>query len=159
MSLTWMENSIPMTDHECATKALEEFGVTILNNNFHQIWFRLDGQEYFLRHSYGHYRIKYQVSTDSVGNTPPPYWINKLREVYEQNVEAKLLMLRTEEEMARLESEKGEIQAEREAFELQRRTLINERKKEIILKAKKLGYRVKPTEENGQVRRVLVRRS
>ena len=47
---------------------------------------------------------------------------------------------------------------EREAFEQQRISLIEERKVEIRAKAETLGYRVKETVDNGQVRMVLVRR-
>ena len=47
--------------------------------------------------------------------------------------------------------------SEREAFESQRRQLIEERRQEILEKANSLGYRVKQTEENGQIRMVLVR--
>ena len=51
----------------------------------------------------------------------------------------------------------AEIQAQREAFENQRLELIEQRKQEILEKAKTLGYRVKQTEQNGQIRMVLVR--
>ena len=47
--------------------------------------------------------------------------------------------------------------AEREAFESQRQQLIEQRRQEVLEKAKTLGYRVKQTEENGQIRMVLVR--
>jgi hypothetical protein len=78
---------------------------------------------------------------------------------YEQAVAKKLRRLRTEEETAQLESERNAVRAEREAFESQRQQLIEERRQEILEKAKALGYRVKQTEENGQIRMVLVRTS
>ena len=40
----------------------------------------------------------------------------------------------------------------------QRLELIEQRKQEILEKAKTLGYKVKQTEQNGQLRMVLVRR-
>jgi phenylalanyl-tRNA synthetase alpha subunit len=83
--------------------------------------------------------------------------MNELGPAYEKAVQAKLLRLRTEEEAANLESERAAIQAEREAFEQQRQDLIEERRQEILQKAKTLGYRVKETSENGQIRMVLVR--
>ena len=49
-----------------------------------------------------------------------------------------------------------QIQAEREAFEQQRLDLIEQRRQEILRKGKTLGYRVKETKENGQIRMVLV---
>ena len=77
---------------------------------------------------------------------------------YEQAVERKLRRLRTEEESAQLESEREAIRSEREAFESQRQQLIEERRQEILEKAQNLGYKVKQTETNGQIRMVLVRR-
>ena len=76
---------------------------------------------------------------------------------YETAVQRKLRRLRTEEETAHLESERTAVRAEREAFESQRLMLIEQRRQEILEKAKTLGYRVKETKENGQLRMVLVR--
>jgi flagellar biosynthesis/type III secretory pathway protein FliH len=83
--------------------------------------------------------------------------MNNIGGVYERAVVKKLRRLRTEEETAQLESEREAVRAEREAFESQRQQLIEERRQEILEKAKALGYRVKQTEESGQIRMVLVR--
>ena len=84
-------------------------------------------------------------------------WIDRLRGTYEVAVQKKLHRLRTEEETAQLESERTAVRAEREAFESQRLKLIEQRRQEVLEKAKALGYRVKETKENGQLRMVLVR--
>ena len=152
MSGVWTERSIPMTDHECAVEALEEIGATILASNQNQIRIRINGQEWSMQKSHGRYSIRVN---HRVGNSLN--WMNNLGPVYEQAVQRKLRRLRTEEETAQLESERAEIQAQREAFENQRLELIEQRKHEILEKAKTLGYRVKQTEQNGQIRMVLVR--
>ena len=152
MSGVWTERSIPMTDHECAVEALEEVGATILASNQNQIRIRINGQEWSMQKSHGRYSIRVNRR---VGNSLN--WMNNLGPVYEQAVQRKLRQLRTEEETAQLESERAEIQAQREAFENQRKELIEQRKQEILEKAKTLGYRVKQTEQNGQIRMVLVR--
>jgi phenylalanyl-tRNA synthetase alpha subunit len=142
-----------MTDHECAVEALEAVGGTILASNQNHIRLRAQGQEWSVQRSHGRYSIRYNrgVSRSSIA------WMNELGPAYEKAVQAKLLRLRTEEEAANLESERAAIQAEREAFEQQRQDLIEERRQEILQKAKTLGYRVKETKENGQIRLVLVR--
>lgn len=152
MSGVWTERSIPMTDHECAVEALEEVGATILASNKNQIRIRINGQEWSMQKSHGRYSIRVNRR---VGNSLN--WMNNLGPVYEQAFQRKLRRLRTEEETAQLESERAEIQAQREAFENQRLELIEQRKQEILEKAKTLGYRVKQTEQNGQIRMVLVR--
>lgn len=152
MSGVWTERSIPMTDHECAVEALEEVGATILVSNQNQIRIRINGQEWSMQKSHGRYSIRVNRR---VGNSLN--WMNNLGPVYEQAVQRKLRRLRTEEETAQLESERAEIKAQREAFENQRLELIEQRKQEILEKAKTLGYRVKQTEQNGQIRMVLVR--
>ena len=153
MSGVWTEKSVPMTDHECAVEALEAVGGTILASNQNHIRLRVQGQEWSVQRSHGRYSIRYnrRASTTSIA------WMNELGPAYEKAVQAKLLRLRTEEEAANLESERAAIQAEREAFEQQRQDLIEERRQEILQKAKTLGYRVKETKENGQIRMVLVR--
>jgi phenylalanyl-tRNA synthetase alpha subunit len=153
MSGVWTEKSVPMTDHECAVEALEAVGGTILASNQNHIRLRAQGQEWSVQRSHGRYSIRYNrgVSRSSIA------WMNELGPAYEKAVQAKLLRLRTEEEAANLESERAAIQAEREAFEKQRQDLIEERRQEILQKAKTLGYRVKETKENGQIRMVLVR--
>ena len=152
MSGVWTERSIPMTDHECAIEALEEVGATILASNQNQIRIRINGQEWSMQKSHGRYSIRVNRRVENSLN-----WMNNLGPVYEQAVQRKLRRLRTEEETAQLESERAEIQAQREAFENQRLELIEQRKQEILEKAKTLGYRVKQTEQNGQIRMVLVR--
>ena len=152
MSGVWTERSIPMTDHECAIEALEEVGATILASNQNQIRIRINGLEWSMQKSHGRYSIRVNRR---VGNSLN--WMNNLGPVYEQAVQRKLRRLRTEEETAQLESERAEIQAQREAFENQRLELIEQRKQEILEKAKTLGYRVKQTEQNAQIRMVLVR--
>ena len=105
-----------------------------------------------MQRSHGRYSIRVNRRVGSSLN-----WMNNVGPVYEQAVQRKLRRLRTEEETAQLESERAEIQAQREAFENQRLELIEQRKQEILEKAKTLGYRVKQTEQNGQIRMVLVR--
>ena len=152
MSGVWTERSVPMTDHECAVEALEEVGATILASNQNQIRIRINGQEWSMQRSHGRYSIRVNRRVGSSLN-----WMNNVGPVYEQAVQKKLRRLRIEEETAQLESERAEIQAQREAFENQRLELIEQRKQEILEKAKTLGYRVKQTEQNGQIRMVLVR--
>ena len=152
MSGVWTEKSVPMTDHECAVEALKEVGATIIASNQNQIQVRLNGQDWAMQRNHGRYTIRVNRRTGSALN-----WMNDLGPVYEQAVQRKLRRLRTEEETAQLESERAEIQTQREAFENQRLELIEQRKQEILKKAKTLGYRVKQTEQNGQIRMVLVR--
>jgi len=154
MSGVWTEKSVPMTDHECAVEALEEIGATILASNQNQIRIRINGQEWAMQRSHGRYSIRINQRMQNSLN-----WMNNIGPVYEGAVQRKLRRLRTEEETAQLESERAKIQAQREAFENQRHELIEQRKQEILEKAKTLGYRVKQTEQNGQIRMVLVRTS
>ena len=154
MSGVWTERSIPMTDHECAVEALEEVGATILASNQNQIRIRINGQEWVMRKNHGRYSIRVNRRVGAALN-----WMNNVSSVYEHAVQRKLRRLRTEEETAQLESEREKIRLEREAFENQRLELIEQRKQEILEKAKKLGYKVKQTEQNGQTRMVLVRRA
>ena len=153
MSGVWTERSVPMTDHECAVEAMEEIGATILASNNNQIRIRISGQEWVMRRQHGRYSIRYNRATQSTSLN----WMNNLGAVYEQAVQRKLRRLQIEEETAQLESEREKIRQEREAFENQRKELIEQRKQEILEKAKALGYRVKQTEQNGQIRMVLVR--
>ena len=153
MSGVWTERSIPMTDHECAVEALEEIGATILASNSNQIRIRINGQEWVMRRQHGRYSIRYNRATHSSSLN----WMNNLGSIYEQAVKRKLRRLQIEEETAQLESEREKIRQERKAFENQRKELIEQRKQEILEKAKALGYRVKQTEQNGQIRMVLVR--
>jgi len=142
-----------MTDHECAVEALEEVGATILASNENQVRIRIDGTEWALQRSHGRYSLRYNRRT--VGSSLN--WLNNIGAPYERAVAKKLRRLRTQEETAQLDSEREAVRAEREAFESQRRQLIEERRQEILEKANSLGYRVKQTEENGQIRMVLVR--
>lgn len=153
MSGVWIERSIPMTDHECAVEALEEIGATILASNQNQIRIRIQGQEWALQKQHGKYTIRVNRRAGHSLN-----WMNNVSQAYEKAVQCKLRRLRTEEETAQLESERAEIQAQREEFENQRLELIEQRKQEILEKAKNLGYKVKQSEQNGQIRMVLVRR-
>ena len=153
MSGVWTEKSVPMTDHECAVEALEVVGGTILASNQNHIRLRVQGQEWSIQRAHGRYSIRYNRRTNSASIA----WMNELGPAYEQAVQAKLRRLRTEEENANLESERDAIKAQHEAFEQQRLNLIEERRQEILQKAKTLGYRVKETKENGQIRMVLVR--
>ena len=153
MSGVWTEKSVPMTDHECAVEALEAVGGTILASNQNHIRLRVQGQEWSVQRAHGRYSIRYNRRTNSASIA----WMNELGSAYEQAVQGKLRRLRTEEENANLESERDAIKAQREAFEQQRQNLIEGRRQEILQKAKTLGYRVKETKENGQIRMVLVR--
>ena len=153
MSGVWTEKSVPMTDHECAVEALEEVGATILAKNQNQIRIRINGQEWAVQKSHSRYSIRYNRRTQANLLS----WMNNLGSAYEAAVQRKLRRLRTEEEEAQLGSERAAIQAEREAFEAQRQGLIEQRRQEILEKAETLGYRVKETKQNGQIRMVLVR--
>jgi len=153
MSGVWTEKSVPMTDHECAVEALEGVGAAILAKNQNQIRIRINGQEWVVLKSHGRYSIRYNRRTQ----TNLLSWMNNLDSAYEEAVQGKIRRLKTEEESAQLESERAAIQAEREAFEAQRQGLIEQRRQEILEKAKTLGYRVKETKQNGQIRMVLVR--
>ena len=153
MSGVWTEKSVPMTDHECAIEALEEVGATILANNQNHIRIRIQGHEWSLQRTHGRYSVRFNQRT----STTLVAWIDQLSGTYETAVQRKLRHLRTEEETAHLESERTAVRAEREAFESQRLMLIEQRRQEILEKAKTLGYRVKETKENGQLRMVLVR--
>jgi len=155
MSGVWTERSVPMTDHECAVEALKEVGATILASNENQVRIRINGNEWALQKSHGRYSLRYNQRT--VGSNLS--WLDNIGQVYEQSVVKKLRRLRTEEEGAQLESERIAVRAEREAFEAQRQGLIEQRRQEILEKAKTLGYRVKETKQNGQIRMVLVRTS
>ncbi len=154
MSGVWQERSVPMTDHECATEALEEIGATILASNNNQIRIRINGSEWALQRNHGRYSVRYNRRT--VGSSLN--WMDSVSTPYEQAVERKLRRLKAEEESAQFESEREAIRSEREAFESQRQQLIEERRQEILEKAQNLGYKVKQTETNGQIRMVLVRR-
>ena len=153
MSGVWRERSVPMTDHECAVEALAGVGATILASNENQVRIRINGTEWALQRAHGRYSLRYNRRT--VGSSLN--WLDNIGTHYERAVANKLRRLRTEEETAQLESERNTVRAEREAFESQRQQLIEERRQEILEKAKTLGYRVKQTEENGQIRMVLVR--
>jgi hypothetical protein len=153
MSGVWTEKSVPMTDHECAVEALEEIGATILASNQNQIRIRINGNEWALQKSHGRYSVRYNRQKVGINLS----WMDNIGPVYEQSVVKKLRRLRTEEEGAHLESEREAVRAEREAFETQRQGLIEQRRQEILEKAKTLGYRVKQTQQNGQIRMVLVR--
>ena len=155
MSGVWTEKSVPMTDHECAVEALEEVGATILASNENHLRIKINGNEWSLQKSHGRYSLRYNQRTVG-GNLS---WLDNISQVYEQSVTRKLRRLRTEEESAQLESERETVRAEREAFEAQRQGLIEQRRQEILEKAKTLGYRVKETKQNGQIRMVLVRTS
>ena len=153
MSGVWTERSVPMTDHECAVEALEEVGATILASNENHLRIKINGNEWSLQKSHGRYSLRYNQRT--VGSNLS--WLDNIGQVYEQSVVKKLRRLRTEEEGAQLESERIAVRAEREAFEAQRQGLIEQRRQEILEKAETLGYRVKETKQNGQIRMVLVR--
>lgn len=154
MSGVWIEKSVPMTDHDCAVEALEEVGATILASNDNHVRLRINGQEFSLQKQHGRYSLRYNQRAVSQHNVS---WMDQLNQPYEQAVQRKLRRLRTQEETTQLESERAAIRAQRESFESQRLELIEQRKQEILEKAKTLGYRVKQTEENGQIRMVLVR--
>lgn len=156
MSGVWTEQSIPMTDHECAIEALEEIQATILSQNPNHIRLRIDGREWSMEKRRARFSVRYNQRNTSSSQLS---WMNSLASVYERAVERKRIRLQTEEEKASLAEEKEAIQRERLAFEQQRQNLIEERKSEIRTKAEALGYRVKEREENGQVRLVLVRQA
>ena len=153
MSGVWTEKSVPMTDHECAVEALKEAGATILASNENHVRIRINGNEWAMQKHRGRYSISYNRRTQANSLN----WMNNLGSAYEAAVQRKLRRLRTEEEEAQLGSERAAIQAEREAFEAQRQGLIEQRRQEILEKAETLGYRVKETKQNGQIRMVLVR--
>ena len=65
--------------------------------------------------------------------------------------------LARQEQVATLDAERKAIQQERAAMEAEREALIETRKATVIKQAKALGYRVKETVQNGEVRLVLVK--
>ena len=155
MSGVWREKSVPMTDHECALEALEHIGATIVSSNQFQITVSINGQQWTLKRSHGRYAIRYNQARQSTSSLS---WMDTLSSSYQQAVTAKAQRLKEAEESATMESERMKLKAEREAFESQRQQLIEERRQEIHQKAKAMGYRVKESVQNGQVRLVLVRR-
>ena len=144
-----------MTDHECAIDALKECGATILSQNQSLIRIRINGREWSIQRRGSRYAIQYNLRSTSQHELR---WMDTLSQLYSEAVKRKQRRLLTEIESAHLESEKEKIRMEREAFEQQRISLIEERKAEIREKARSLGYKVKESVENGQVRMVLVRR-
>ena len=155
MSGVWTEKSVPMTDHECAIDALEQCGVTVLSQNPNLIRININGREWSVERRGSRYAVRYNRRSTSSHELS---WIDNLSNHYSEALDRKRRRLLTAEETAQLESEKEFIRKEREMFEQQRISLIEERKAEIREKARSLGYKVKESVENGQVRMVLVRR-
>ena len=80
-----------------------------------------------------------------------------LGEAYARQIALKQERLARREQMATLDAERKAIQQERAAMEAEREALIETRKATVIKQAKALGYRVKETVQNGEVRLVLVK--
>ena len=80
-----------------------------------------------------------------------------VQKAYEAAYAAKLRRLKAEEERATAEHERAALIEERRQLEAQRLELIQTRREEILQRAKAMGYRVKESKTNGQIRLVLVR--
>ena len=129
MSGVWREQSVPMTDRECALLALEAIGAVVSNHTETQCSLSIGGRS----------------------------WMDGLGEAYARQIALKQERLARREQIATLDAERKAIQQERTTMEIERQALIETRKATVIKQAKALGYRVKETVQNGEVRLVLVK--
>ena len=80
-----------------------------------------------------------------------------LSEAYSQQIRLKQERLARQEQVATLEADREALRQERLAMEEERKALIETRRATVIKQAKALGYRVKESVQNGEVRLVLVK--
>ena len=153
MSGVWREQSVPMTDRECALLALEAIGAVVSNPKEAQCSVSIGGRSWTMTHTNGRYAIRYNVRNRG----SRPSWMDGLGEAYARQIALKQERLARREQVATLDAERRAIQQERTAMETERKALIETRKATVIKQAKALGYRVKETVQNGEVRLVLVK--
>jgi hypothetical protein len=119
MSGVWREQSVPMTDRECALLALESIGAIVTNHTNKQCSVSIGGKSWTMSHTNGRYAIRYNARN----RVNRPTWMDGLSEAYSQQIRLKQERLARQEQVA----------------------------------AKALGYRVKESVQNGEVRLVLVK--
>jgi len=153
MSGVWREQSVPMTDRECALLALKAIGAVVSNHTETQCSLSIGGRSWTMRHSNGRYAIRYNARNRG----SRPSWMDGLGEAYAHQIALKQERLSRREQVATLDAQRRAIQQERAAMETERKALIETRKATVIKQAKALGYRVKETVQNGEVRLVLVK--
>jgi len=153
MSGVWREQSVPMTDKECALLALEAIGAVVTDHSETQCSLRIGGRSWTMRHTNGRYAIRYNPRNRG----SRPSWMDGLGEAYAHQIAWKQERLARREQVATLDADRRAIQQERAAMETERKALIETRKATVIKQAKALGYRVKETVQNGEVRLVLVK--
>ena len=153
MSGVWREQSVPMTDRECALLALDAIGAVVSNHTETQWSLRIGGRSWTMRHTNGRYAIRYNARNRG----SRPSWMDGLGEAYARQIALKQERLARREQIATLDAERKAIQQERTTMEIERQALIETRKATVIKQAKALGYRVKETVQNGEVRLVLVK--
>lgn len=153
MSGVWREQSVPMTDRECALLALEAIGAVVSSHTETQCSLSIGGRSWTMRYTNGRYAIRYNPRNRG----SRPSWMDGLGEAYAHQIVLKQERLTRREQVATLDAERRAIQQERAAMEAEREALIETRKATVIKQAKALGYRVKETVQNGEVRLVLVK--
>ena len=153
MSGVWREQSVPMTDRECALLALESIGAVVTNHTNSQCAVSIGGRSWTMHHTNGRYAIRYNAQN----RTSRPTWMDGLSEAYSQQVRLKQERLARQEQVATLEADREALRQERLAMEEERKALIETRRATVIKQAKALGYRVKESVQNGEVRLVLVK--
>ena len=153
MSGVWREQSVPMTDRECALLALESIGAIVTNHTNKQCSVSIGGKSWTMSHTNGRYAIRYNARN----RVNRPTWMDGLSEAYSQQIRLKQERLARQEQVATLEADREALRQERLAMEEERKALIETRRENVIKQAKALGYRVKESVQNGEVRLVLVK--
>ena len=153
MSGVWREQSVPMVDQECAHLALETIGAVVADTSQAQCSVRIGGRTWIMSHTNGRYAIRYNAR--QAGSRPS--WMDGLGEAYARQVQLKQERLARREQLTTLDAEREAIRQERMVMETERKALIETRKATVFKQAKALGYRVKETVQNGEVRLVLVK--
>lgn len=151
MSGVWREQSIPMVDRACAHEAFAAIGGHVTTTSSSVLQVQMNGRDWTVRHVNGRYSVRYNA------REARPSWFAELSKAYEAAYAAKLQRLKAEEERATAEHERAALIEERRQMEAQRLELIQTRREEILQRAKAMGYRVKESKTNGQIRLVLVR--
>ena len=153
MSGVWREQSVPMTDRECALLALESIGAIVTNHTNKQCSVSIGGKSWTMSHTNGRYAIRYNARN----RVNRPTWMDGLSEAYSQQIRLKQERLARQEQVATLEADREALCQERLVMEEERKALIETRRATVIKQAKALGYRVKESVQNGEVRLVLVK--
>ena len=68
MSGVWREQSVPMTDRECALLALESIGAVVTNHTNTQCSVSIGGRSWTMRHTNGRYAIQYNAQLKNQHN-------------------------------------------------------------------------------------------